>query len=443
METIRETQQAIKLLLMFSLLLCLLYSSTVFAACSGLPVESTTGKWTAYDASYDCVSEAVSKANPGDTVIIPTGSETWASTLTISKSIILTGSGNLGTTINGSGETLINVDLPADVVLRIHNIHFKWSTNNPGGRSIHISGKTNNSFAYTKIRIDNNKFEKGSRALQSNGWVYGLIDNNTFVNCNIAVGITGDNNHAWGRSIGAGTADALFIEDNTLIINNDADRGPNEQIYHQEGSRTVIRYNAFEGEDYTDGAYLAFDSHGNQSYYDGTGDFRGQPLIEFYSNTIDIDSTYRHFNFRSGSLLIYDNDITQTKSTSPNKFYLQDEEAWQTQFFSTLRTEWPAQDQVNNSFFWNNTFNGSPITSANVPSNSLDFIEEDRDYFMHAPQAAGGKSTYTGRAGADMTFSSSGPNAYYPYTPYEYPHPLTKDSEDPVNPVNTGIKIKI
>jgi hypothetical protein len=70
-------------------------------------------------------------------------------------------------------------------------------------------------------------------------------------------------------------------------------------------------------------------------------------------------------------------------------------------------------------------------------ANASTFIQQNRDYFMHAPQATGGYEYFTGsRQGGSQThptendtgsmaFSPSGANAYYPYTPYAYPHPLS------------------
>jgi hypothetical protein len=115
-------------------------------------------------------------------------------------------------------------------------------------------------------------------------------------------------------------------------------------------------------------------------------------------------------------------------------------------FNGITRTAWPAQDQINNSFFWNNTLNGAPITDISLwfPSTDPTFIQKNRDYFMASPAASGGSESYTGaRQGGSqshptapgdstppandtgsMAFSGSGPNAYYPYVPYTYPHPL-------------------
>ena len=206
---------------------------------------------------------------------------------------------------------------------------------------------------------------------------------------------------------------------------------------------SVIRYNDFDGTEYTSYNFVPFDSHGSQLYYTGSGDFRGQPIIEVYNNTFRYHHTYLIANFRGGSILFHDNVFTYI-AYSNEEIGATEEEGWQPAFFSPLRTVWPAEDQITNSFFWNNTLNGNPMTDILLlQASDAIFIQKDRDYFMHAPQSTGGKSTYPTRAGADdMTFSSSGANAYYPYTPFTYPHPLQADGVAPEPERPTGLRIK-
>jgi hypothetical protein len=274
--------------------------------------------------------------------------------------------------------------------------------------------------------------------------VEGVIDNNIFINCNIAVGLVGDNSYSWNRPIAAGTSHAMFIEDNTFIINNDTDREPNEAVYHQEGARTVVRYNTFGGTAYTHGGSFFYDSHGNQNLYTGTNaDFRGQPILEVYNNTFAGSGTLTYrpgAYFRGGSIIMHDNTFTFPGFASNTVALLTDEEDWQTAWFNPLATLWSAQDQIMNCFFWNNTMNGNLGTVAPKTATDAPFIQQDRDYFMHAPQATGGKAIYTGAIGASQeSFSSSGANAYYPYTPYTYPHPLTL-KEKRLTPPNPQFK---
>jgi hypothetical protein len=407
-----------------------------------VPVALWAATITAKSCSLADVTAAYNAAYPGDTVYVPAGSATWSSQLAITKAITLQGAGLDSTIINHNyAGSLIYINPGSDLAIRITGLHIKQTTNNPGYVAIYINGSKNGSFCLTQIRIDQNKLEKGTRTVYATGWVESCIDNNTFLNCNIAVGVAGDNDYAWGRTIEAGTSQALFIEDNTFTVDNDADRQPNEQIYHQEGGRTVVRYNTYDASAYTDyasGLASFYDSHGNWGPSSDINAYRGQPILEMYNNTIHIykaiGSDISHL--RGGSALIYNNTYIYDKGGEPYTIRCTDEESWQTIIFNPLDTVWPAEDQVTNTFIWNNTLQvgaegtPTPITDVklNFPADST-FIVKDRDYFMHAPAATGGKSIYPTRAGAsDMIFSSSGPNAYYPYTPYIYPHPLSKSS---------------
>ena len=283
------------------------------------------------------------------------------------------------------------------------------------------------------------------------GRVWGLIDHVTFTNTYSGVFVSGDNNLAWALTIAAGTANALFIEDSSFILNASSVSVVDAEVYVQEGASVVSRYNIFDSTAFTAPGFLTlmYNHHGNQDYVTTcplTTHFRGQPIFESYNNTA---RAYRlgggqFEGYRGGSVIVHD-ETFETTITGEETIYLSEEEQWQGAFFSPLRTVWPSQDQVTNSFFWNNTYNGTPMTTAAlggvgavlaIRSNSSTMVQEDRDFFMHAPAATGGKSTYTGtrNGGSDatpttgdcgsMTFSGSGANAYYPYTTYTYPHPL-------------------
>jgi hypothetical protein len=392
------------------------------------------------------VTAAYTAAAAGDTVAIPAGNCTWTAQLSVTKSITIMGAGASSTKITRGALTtpLINIALPLDVPVRISGIYFDQVTNaGKDQTAIFVAGKKNGSFSYTKIRIDNNTFNKGRRPIFWYGWSYGVVDHNQFINCDMAVMIIGDSNYAWQRPIAAGTANAVFIEDNIFTLNNNAtEYEPGLQIYHQDGARTVTRYNTFDGTAYTSGNSMFFDSHPNQKYYLGTtADFRGQPLIEIYNNHFHAYKTYYFIYLRGGSSLIFNNTFDYDYGSPPLVIALTEEESWQTLFFNPLRTTWPAEDQITNSFFWNNTLKGAAVTDARTwMLGDGPFIQKDRDYFMHEPQATGGKSTYPTRAGAsDMTFSSSGANAYYPYSTYTYPHPLTGVAGTSTTPTTTTV----
>lgn len=405
----------------------------------------------AASCSQSDVQAAYNAASAGDMVIVPAGSCTWSSTLAINKSISLIGLAGSSTTItNATGGTLINVSLSSDVPVRISGFKFIGLNDNTDSRSVVINGPQDDSFGLTQIRVDNNIFNKGKRALYITGKVFGVADHNTFLNTRLGFGCDGVNwgHYSWDYAITPGTANAFFFEDNTITIDSNYDQAyPNisVQIYFETGSRGVVRYNTFDSHLWTGLGQCAppYDSHGNQDY---NKDFRGQPLIEVYNNSFNMEpDCWSFMDIRGGSSLIHDNTYIQTGGSAPIA-NLWEEEVWETAFFNALRIQWPAQDQINNTFFWNNTLNGSPVTTSNVNIHSASeavFIQENRDYFMHAPASTGGKASYTGsRQGGSTTsptpkdignliFTSSGANAYYPYTPYTYPHPLTYDGIKP------------
>ena len=379
---------------------------------------------TAASCSFSDVSAAISAASDGDTVSIPSGSCTWTSAFTITKGITLMGAGSSSTTIthgyNGNG--LIRFNLSSDKAVRITGLYIKQSSNLDGTyNTIWIDGSQTGAYNLTKVRIDHNKIEKGTACIYTRGRNEWLIDNNEFVNCNIAIEVQGDSD-SWNREIAAGTANSLFIEDNTFTINASTDREPNEQTYHFCGARTVIRHNTLDGTAYIStgwGGSTFFDSHG----YAHPATCRGNPLIEMYNNTIHAYDFAYVLHPRGGSLLVHDNAATCDKAGCAPQFFRLAED--------NTPLVWPMQDQINNSYFWNNTLNGAAVTTATIVNPPIP--DPTKDFFFHAPQATGGREAYTGSPGGNMTFSPLGANAYYPYTTYTYPHPLGRVPSAPAN----------
>ena len=75
-------------------------------------------------------------------------------------------------------------------------------------------------------------------------------------------------------------------------------------------------------------------------------------------------------------------------------------------FLFPLRTVWPAQDQITNSYFWANTYKDAlttPYTTALNNGSDAIFVQEGRDYWNHPPLST---------------------NVYSSYKPLQYPHPL-------------------
>jgi hypothetical protein len=440
----------------------------------------------AADCSYDEISASLTVASPGDVVHIPSGTCTWTSAehLNITKAVSLIGAG----TSSGSNLTKIihnvldddstdipatfNINLTSDQPVRISGIYFDKGDHTGGSypneykEAIHINGSLDNSFTLSQIHIDHNYFNSGINTIFVSGHVYGVIDSNTFVNPDSAIFFEGDDSYSWDRPIVAGTGNALFIEGNTFTLNSSFGAGQSdEMIYPQRGARVVARYNTYNASGFGRNDTPPFaTSHPNWGgvapYYDL---YRSQPIYEVYNNSITLDSSYNTMiTFRGGSELVYNNTVTKSNPNTPEySVGFTEEEGWTTGgpfcgVSCPVFVTWPANDQIANSFIWNNTINGDSNNSvylSNTTANSSGYddvlIHQNRDYFLHQPESSGAKVSYatnamctaagtpavcctgngTGTCSAghydSVIYDTSGANAYYPYTPYTCPNPIT------------------
>lgn len=390
-------------------------------------------------------------ATSGDTIVFPlNGAATWNSTLTNnSKAVTIDGN---GTTLT-AGATLPNgffyvTGFTSSSLMRITGFTFNSGSINTGNHALKIL----NSVTLTQLRVDHNTFKHGEIQVEVGGSI-GVFDHNTFQNGRSSVYYTAGSraqaDAAW-VSMAAGTANALFFEDNTFLY--DAGwLGANENnacFDTYNGGKIVIRHNSFIGTNVPaswTGPLGVLELHGNAgagapiAYWEADSSARrGQSIVEIYNNTVNAKRVDQLAKLRGSSSLVYSNTLDTTAFNPYLVMY--EEEQYEAEWVPN-RTAWPAEDQVHNSFFWNNTLrlNGVPNTDyISIPATSTDYIQLNRDYFMHAPQSSGGSESFTGANGASgshptdgspyptlgtMTFSALGANAYYPYTPYTYPYP--------------------
>jgi hypothetical protein len=213
---------------------------------------------SAASCSQANVQSALSQAVDGDTVMIPAGTCTWTSTVSVSgKAITVMGAGSQS--IVGGGDVTVILDgvshSPTDnpmlsisastgQSLRLSAITFKSGSGNPGSfnGAIRISGST------TSLRVDHSHFQVGPIQLDVGGPV-GVIDHCIFDNginpgsvsnavrvehsSWLGVGSFGDK--SWADASTLGSSRFLYIESN--IINGGF---VNDCI---NGGRYVIRHN--------------------------------------------------------------------------------------------------------------------------------------------------------------------------------------------------------
>jgi hypothetical protein len=387
----------------------------------------------ASSVAYKDVSSAVALAKAGDTVVVPAGTATWTSPLTLSIGINLMGAGTNSTFITnaipkvspwglgaeGTGlemPPLIYVKLAADNPFRVSGFYFfcNWLD---GGQGILVDQYTNtwragNDFIHG-FRIDHCVFSRAYyRAVKIKGPVYGVVDHSYFIDCAKTVDTYRGDTTEWKRwtppYYSMGTTNTTVIEDCTITYSAWMPVGVGAICSGGNGGHYVFRYNVVTN--MTSGQERdGIDCHGNMNYLQNNAtDSRGTMFFECYGNKFYMASdSYRSMNLRGGTCLVFSNSFFG--AAFANRMVLDEEEAYSTDTFGTLRTTWPAQDQITNSYFWSNTLNGAatvnvgvwPVEAARIGV----FIKEGRDYWTAAPSS----------------FSSS---AIKSYAPLIYPHPV-------------------
>lgn len=420
------------------LILTLLFVGAVRAATINVASPPTLANaQTAYNA-----------ASTGDTIVFPlNGASTWGAGLAIGKAVTIVGNGTTltaGATLNTG--FLYGTGFTSSSLTRITGFNFNLVNFNAAGAGVVFANITN-----SNLRIDHNSFSYGYESLQVGG-CKGVVDHNSFTNCLKAIGFTAGSvaqaNASW-VSMDAGTSDALFIEDNSFVYNASyPGTYVQESIGTENGGKLVVRYNTWNSTalPLSIGTIIPVITHGsaaggvaNGYWQQGTGARRGQSVVEIYNNTVTGARVDFLCQLRGSANLVHDNTL-DTTAFNP-RVLVYEEEQYESSNWNPLRTAWPAEDQVHNSFFWNNTLRLNGVANGSyfeVAASSTAYIQLNRDYFLHAPQSSGGKESFTGANGASstyptdgvlyptlgtMTFSAVGANAYYPYTPYTYPYP--------------------
>jgi len=381
------------------------------------------------------VAAAVSSAADNDTIVIPAGTCTWTTNLTIfGKTLTIQGAGMDATTIvDGVSKApypndphVITYTTKAGSQTRITGLTFQGGTladdNNKG--MVWIEGHSS-SFRMDHVRVRTTK-TSGVHFHQN---VTGVVDHNIFELANFAYGIyvhheawtgTGDFGDAsWADNSYLGSDKALFFEDNVFT-----GVGLQIAIDGWSGSRVVFRHNALTN--------AAYENHGSET----AGRWRSQRTFEVYDNTF----TWTSMNWgsmvgiRGGTGVVFNNigvtsgsgwtpvlaDLNTLRSSDFSRPYdpwghCNGSNSWDG---NSNATGYPCLDQAGRGkgsllsgfsptplgyprqqlepiYAWNNTLNG---VSSPLRTNAPAVVVANRDFF----------------------------DAVKPgYVPYVYPHPLT------------------
>ena len=302
--------------------------------------------------SYADVAAAVATSSPGDVVGVPAGdgTETWASTLTLTRGIHLYGPGRGNLTITVDGIVAISfapnsTALTNDETIRITGFTFDGSDNTHADGLIAVDGG-NYINVWTGLRIGDCRFTNVSAtAIYPWGQNRGVIYNNLFDRCRYPIRVQGgDNVNIWtalGGSREFGSLDNLYFEDNTITYSSTpVGSGPG---WTETGqcARMVSRYNTWDMTNCDDDEF--WDVHGFQDPQTGT------LVTEFYGNTLTTVSPQRWVYFRGGWGLCFNNVATGGGSMSIN---LRD-------YTGCCDSVSGVPGQIDNCYFWNNAFNGT------------------------------------------------------------------------------------
>lgn len=408
--------------------------------------------------SYSDVSAAISSASSGDTVIVPAGNATWTSRLLISKRLALRGAGAGKTVITSnypsiSGNTFDQGNYLIDCVFtdgssalfQISGFTFDFN-NNCGG--IYLS-------SCDKVRIDHNELKNATsakytaRAIIICGTVYGVIDNNVFSGNADNIACYGDGLNSWNNSTFAfGTADNLYIEDNTFYLTNTGGSGGN-------GSRYCARYNTYIYNN-TVGLFPWFDMHGNM----GVGGNYSMMGAEIYGNllTMPVNHNVGIFDQRGGKAMIFNNEVVTTASCSSKAREEYNDSLNPTNYGSGAADGEP--QHVSDSYYWNNRQNSNLVLAGAENTTGVAYpLTENVDFFNQAVNFAGttgigvgplsarpvnctpgtgywatdqSTTDLTGMVGAHPAtpitgtfYKCTAPNIWTEYyKPFPYPHPL-------------------
>lgn len=278
---------------------------------------------TAASPALADVTVAVASAVDGDTVVVPPGTASWTSTLTITKGIILQGASTV--TTNGSPPTAYSVNdatIVEDDVARIgsngggalisvalspsQSFRLTGFTFNPGSlTSLANNGAVRLTGTCPSARVDHCHFYNLYQGDQIHtfGQIYGVIDHCIFdcrgnpLTMSILVWHDGwggqvNGNGSWADPPYFGTEKFLFIEDNVLSnFNAGATVGG---VDAKLGARYVFRYNLCKN--------TKPNSHGTEG-----GAQRGVRVMEIYNNSFVFTVPGSGSQIRSGTAVLHDN----------------------------------------------------------------------------------------------------------------------------------------
>ena len=385
---------------------------------------------------------AIAAAPAGGTVIIPSGTFSWPTAVTISKPITLQGASPSNrpviTSSYSAGAGIVLVCRPNQTIT-IKDIRFiNWSASNS---LILLGGGGENAFRLTNLDFDGGH---GKWCI----WVstpggsggegpYGLIDHCTWLNGGSVIFIRDNplsNPNSWHRNMSFGTNKAVYIEDCTFSARGNPTA--NAAFDGDNGCRIVFRHNTLTN-------FLTC-VHGA----DSSGPINSGLQAEVMHNTYRVTSYNGQpqgletcFYLRGGTAAFFDNTITAESGSGYNgvvklQFYrsvpggygvCKQDRFYPKDYLGTMQPgmgvtpeatgqdpHYPNEPWVSVPvYYWNNHVEAS-IWFRQILVDSA-FMQQERDYFVDIPKPG--------------------------YAEFTYPHPLTTSGPPPATTPNSQHQI--
>jgi hypothetical protein len=449
----------------------------------GVSIPAYTATINAASCSQADVGTAVQSAARGDTVSVPAGSCTWATSVILTKGITLAGAGVGNTVITSSAASTFIYGMPdATAIANSENITvtgFTFDGANSTCNMMRLNGASGiaGTKPYRYYIIGNNRFQNGctsgegtilAASANGNGQLRGVIYNNTFDRCNIIIRVFSNNDtQEWANTafnhFSYGVEDNLYFEGNTIMYSSSFSGDNPGWIESGQGGRIVARYNNWNLANATSPQEI-WDIHGFQNW-DGTVNSgqTGTMLVEYYANTLSNMGTYRWVHHRGSWGLYFNNILTGSGS---NGIQVDQVVTGCPVYISPTPTNYTSQ--TNNVYIFNNTKNGIENPAVTGPyGDQCDGGQNIGWWTYNAACTASSCSVGIGRGTTAPTGTCTTGVGYWVastatpttstsvvqtasfykctatntwtlyYTPYTYPHPLrASDGSLPAPPTN-------
>jgi hypothetical protein len=397
------------------------------------------GKTYATDGSQRDVDSAIGAARSGSTIVIPSGSFSWSSGVTIRKSLTLQGTGVRSTKISSqmTSGNMISATAGKDGHIVISGINFVQVGNNGGGKGFTLACDRDDRGGKTVMVHDCTFDGSGVYAYtvlcQANGI---LFWNDTFIGDGVN-GLGGISmvcqKYGPGTRTGRGawnTASTMGMDDkdglnNTYVEDCTLSNGPTAMINADDNSRVVIRHCTVIDSD--------LHAHGQDT------SIYGVRHCEIYNNTFKNQNAgnlnLNSWSYMRGGVFVFANNVIDAPPYNKPTLILITQSANRADAIP-CQTAYPAARQVGQG--WSATSNaafGNPAVASNGKGAILD------PCYVWGNTGSGGDNfgsevavqTYSpddcGNGMVGSTFIRKGRDYYMGtpkpgWTPYTYPHPL-------------------